>query len=149
MSRKKIIIGTIVLVVLIGGMYAWREYTRTVESLADVEPELTTDAVSLIAEFEQNEGVADKKYHNKIIAVSGMVVSVQPVQNTFSIALGDTAAMSAVRCLIDSAFVKSVNGISRGKVITVKGAITGFKKDDTGLLGSDVELNRCIIENAQ
>ncbi len=146
MSRKRIIIGTIVLVILIGGIYAWSEYTRTAKSLAGVEADFQADAVALIAEFEQDEMGADKKYHNKIIAVSGMVKSVEPVQGTFSVALGDTTAMSAVRCVLDSAYVKSVPGVNRGKIITVKGAITGFKKDDTGLLGSDVELNRCVIE---
>jgi hypothetical protein len=146
MSRKKIIIGTIVLVILIAGIYAWREFTRTVESLGGVEPDFKTEAVTLIAEFEADESAADKKYHNKIIAVNGMVKSVDPVQNTYSIVLGDTTSMSAVRCVLDSSFVKSVPGVNRGSVITVKGAITGFKKDDTGLLGSDVELNRCVIE---
>jgi hypothetical protein len=146
MSRKKIIIGTIVLVILIGGIYAWREYTRTVESLAGADADFSTDAMALIGEFENDELGADKKYHNKIIAVKGMVKSVEPVQNTFSVVLGDTSGQSAVRCVVDSAYVKSVSGVNRGMVITVKGAITGFKKDDTGLLGSDVELNRCVIE---
>ena len=146
MSRKRIIIGTLVLVILIVGIYAWREFTRTVESLDDIKPDFTTEAVALIAEFEADELTADKKYHNKIIAVKGMVKGVDPVQNTYSIILGDTTSMSAVRCVIDSSFVKSVQEVNRGSVITVKGAITGFKKDDTGLLGSDVELNRCVIE---
>jgi hypothetical protein len=147
MSRKKIIIGTIVLVILIGGIYAWREYTRTVESLAGADADFSTDAMALIGEFEKDELSADKKYHNKIIAVKGMVKSVEPVQNTFSVVLGDTSGQSAVRCVVDSAYVKSVSLVNRGMIITVKGAITGFKKDDTGLLGSDVELNRCVIEN--
>ena len=146
MSRKKIIIRTVVLVILIGGIYAWREYTRTVESLAGADADFSTDAMALIGEFEKDELGADKKYHNKIIAVKGMVKGVEPVQNTFSVVLGDTSGLSAVRCVMDSAYVKSVSGVNRGMIITVKGAITGFKKDDTGLLGSDVELNRCVIE---
>lgn len=75
-----------------------------------------------------------------------MVKGVDPVQNTYSIVLGDTTGMSAVRCVLDSAFMNAGAAVNRGMVITVKGAITGFKKDDTGLLGSDVELNRCVIE---
>ena len=146
MSRKKIIIGTVVLVILIVGVYAWSEFTRTVKSLGGVAPDYKMEAVALIAEFEDNESAADKKYHNKIIEVSGIVKGVDPVQNTYTIVLGDTSKMSAVRCVMDSSFVKSVPAINRGSVISVKGAITGFKKDDTGLLGSDVELNGCVIE---
>ena len=55
MSRKKIIIGTVVLVILIGGIYAWREYTRTVESLAGADADFSTDAMALIGEFEKDE----------------------------------------------------------------------------------------------
>lgn len=146
MSRKKIIAGAVVLVILAGGMYAWREYTRTVASLAGADADFSTGAMALIGEFENDEQGADKKYHNKIIEVKGMVKSVEPVQNTFSVALGDTTGLSAVRCVVDSVYATSVTGVHRGMVITVKGAITGFKKDDTGLLGSDVELNRCVIE---
>lgn len=148
MSRKRIIIGAIVLLIIAGGIYAWSEYTRTVKSLAGADADFKTDAVALIAEFEKDELAADKKYHNKIIEVSGVVKGVDAVQNTYSIVLGDTSQMSAVRCVLDSAYVNSVSAVNRGMVISVKGAITGFKKDDTGLLGSDVELNRCVIESA-
>ena len=146
MSRKKIIIGAIVLVILIVAVYAWSEFTRTVQSLSGVAPDYKTEAVALITEFETNEAEADKKYHNKIVAVNGMVKGVDAVQNTYTVSLGDTSNMSSVRCVIDSNYVNSVEGLHRGTVITIKGAITGFKKDDTGLLGSDVELNRCVIE---
>jgi|ADGO01.1.fsa_nt_gi OB-fold nucleic acid binding domain. len=146
MSRKKIIIGAIALVIVVVAIYAWSEFTRMVRPLTDVEPDFTTDAVALIAEFEANETEADKKYHNKIIVVNGMVKSVDELENTFSIALGDTNNMSSVRCVLDSNLVSAAAGIRRGQVIAIKGAITGFKKDDTGLLGSDVELNRCVIE---
>lgn len=146
MRRKGIIISTVVLVILIAGIYAWREYTRTVKALADVDADLRTEAVALIAEFEADELAADKKYHNKIIAVNGMVKGVDSMENSYTVVLGDTSGMSSVRCLLDSAYVNSISSVNRGKIITVKGAITGFKKDDTGLLGSDVELNRCVIE---
>jgi len=28
----------------------------------------------------------------------------------------------------------------------VKGYIIGYEKDETGLLGSDVKLNRCVVD---
>ena len=44
MSRKKIIIGTVVLVILIVGVYAWSEFTRTVKSLGGVAPDYKMEA---------------------------------------------------------------------------------------------------------
>jgi tRNA_anti-like len=80
------------------------------------------------------------------VAVKGMVKSVTKIENTFTVVMGDTADMSSVRCLIDSMHVEGVSGLQRGATVTIKGALTGFKKDETGLLGSDVELNRCVLQ---
>lgn len=132
--------------VIAGGLYAWREYNREVKDLQRVEAELSADAIALIAEFIKNDTAATKKYQDKIMAVSGMVKEVVNVDNTFTIVLGDTSDMSSVRCLVDSTHVEGVGSLQRGVKVTVKGAVTGFKKDDTGLLGSDVELNRCVLQ---
>ena len=75
-----------------------------------------------------------------------MIKKVEEGSGTGTIVLGDTTDMSAVRCILDSSTAHSITGsLQKGKVITVKGAITGFNKDETGMLGSDVQLNRCVV----
>ena len=147
MSKKRIIISVIVLLIIVAGIYGWKEYTRKVKDLDDVEAELSVQAPALINEFMTNEAAANKKYQNKIIAVSGIVKKLINVDNTYTVVMGDTTDMSSVRCLADSTHAEGFSGLKRGMTINIKGAITGFKKDDTGLLGSDVELNRCVIQH--
>jgi tRNA_anti-like len=145
MNKRRIIVGFLVLVIIIAGIYAWREYNRTVRDLDNVTADYTVEAVALINEFTAHETDANSKYQDKIIAVQGLVKKVDQADNNYTVVLGDTTDMSSVRCLMDSSHVASTAGLQRGQQLTIKGAITGFKKDDTGLLGSDVELTRCII----
>jgi hypothetical protein len=145
MTKKRIIIIGIVVVIMMAAVYGWYQYNRTVQGLTDVRADYSVNATVLINEFVSNEDAANKKYLNKILAVKGMIKNVEPGEGT--IVLGDTADMSGVRCVLDSSANAIAGSLQRGATITIKGAITGFNKDETGLLGSDVQLNRCIIAN--
>lgn len=142
MTKKIIIIG-IVAFIVIAACYAWYEYNRTVEGLHEVRADYEVNATALINEFVSNEAAADQKYRNKILSVKGMIKTVEEGNST--LVLGDTTDMSGVRCVLDSNSNAKNSSLQRGAVITIKGAITGFNKDESGLLGSDVQLNRCVI----
>jgi hypothetical protein len=145
MNKKRTIIGGIVVVIALAAGYGWYQYNRTVQGLANVRADFSVNATELIKEFVSNEDAANKKYLNKILSVNGMLKNVEAAQNT--IVLGDTSDMSGVRCVLDSTASSTVSSLQKGALITIKGAITGFNKDETGLLGSDVQLNRCVIAN--
>ena len=146
MSRKRLVVIIIAVLIISGGYYAWSEYNRGVKDLGSVDADMSADAALLIKDFTANEGTANKKYQDKIVAVKGMIKGIEKIDNTFTIVMGDTTDMSSVRCLVDSTHVEGVSKLKRGSIITIKGALTGFKKDETGLLGSDVELNRCVLQ---
>lgn len=147
MTKKRIIIGGIVLVIIITALYAWHEYNRTIPGLADVQADYSVNATALINEFTTNETTANEKYLNKILSVKGLVKKIEHNGPSGIVVLGDTTDMSSVRCLLDSAATAAASALQPGQAVTVKGAVTGFNKDETGLLGSDVQLNRCVIAN--
>jgi hypothetical protein len=147
MTKKRMIIGGIVVVIVMTAIYAWYQYNRTVQGLADVRADYSVEASSLINEFVSNEDSANKKYLNKILSVKGTIKNIEPGESAGTIVLGDTTDMSGVRCALDSTANSTTGSLQRGAVITIKGAITGYNKDETGLLGSDVQLNRCVIAN--
>jgi hypothetical protein len=145
MSKKRIIIGGIIAIIIIVALYAWYEYNRTVQGLNDVSADYTVNATELIHEFVSNDTTANQKYLNKILEVKGMIKKIEENSGTGIVVLGDTTDMSGVRCILDSATSANAGSLKRGAVVTIKGAITGFNKDETGLLGSDIELNRCVL----
>jgi hypothetical protein len=146
MSRKKIIIVAVLLVAAAAGIYAWREFNRKNEDLSGVKEKYAVDAVALINEFNGNDSAANARYLGQIVAVQGMVKQVEKDEDgKFTVVLGDTADMSSVRCALDSTHASNATALQRGQSVKVKGAFTGFDKDDTGLLGSDVKLNRGVI----
>ena len=146
MSRKRIIILAILVVMAGAAIYGWNEYHRKNEDLSGVKAAYAVNAVQLIGEFNQNDSAANARYLGKVVAVNGMVKGVEKDdEGKYTVVLGDTADMSSVRCAMDSAHATDATGLRRGQSVQVKGSFTGFKKDDTGLLGSDVELNRAVV----
>jgi hypothetical protein len=147
MSAKKIIIVVVLVVAAGAGLYAWKEFNRKNKDLADVQAAHNVQAIALIGEFAANDSTANAKYQGQVVSVQGMVKQVDKDEEGFyTVVLGDTSDMSAVRCAMDSTHATDATSLKRGESVKVKGSLTGYKKDDTGLLGSDVELNRCVIE---
>lgn len=145
MKKKKIILGVIAVAVIGGVWFGYGEYSRKVKDLADVNAQITMQSSELIAAFEKNETAANTELLDKIIAVKGNVKEIEKNDHGhYTIVLGDAANMSFVRCSMDSVHIKEITGLKEGSAVTVKGACTGFNADE--LLGSDVILNRCVIE---
>ncbi|MGB8190443.1 MAG: hypothetical protein WCF67_00930 [Chitinophagaceae bacterium] len=147
MNAKKIIIVVVVLAAAGAGIYGWNEFNRKNQDLSDVKAVHSLQATALISEFNANDSSANAKYLGKVVAVEGMVKNIdKDEEGKYTVVLGDTADMSAVRCSMDSVYAANATSLQRGESVKVKGVFTGFKKDETGLLGSDVEMNRCVIE---
>ena len=146
MRTRSVVILIIVVVLCVGGIYGWNEYHRTNTDLAGATAAYTVNADQLMHEFETNDSVAEKKYSGKVVEVSGSIRQVEKDESgSYTIALGNGASMSAVRCSMDSIHSAAVADLKPGRNITVKGNFTGYQKDETGLLGSDIKLNRCVI----
>lgn len=145
MKRKKIILLGILGFVLLGGLYAWKEYNRKVKDLSKTKAEMAMKASDLIGRFEQNEGQANSHFLDKIIAVSGTVKAIEKNHaGDVTVVLGEEEKMLSVRCSMDNRYLAALDKVTEGTAITMKGACTGFNRDD--LLGSDVVLNRCVVQ---
>ena len=137
----------IIAAVLVAGIYSWREYNRVTESLAQATPAFTTEAATLIREFENGDAEVEKKYLGKVVQVKGNIKQVEKdADGNFTIVLEDAGGMSAVRCSMDTTINDRLQMIKEGTTINIKGLFTGFQKDETGLLGSDIKLNRSVIK---
>lgn len=145
MKKKKIILSAILAAIICGAWYGYSEYNRKVRDLIDVKAQLQLNAAHLIGTFEKNETEANAQYLDKIIAVKGTIKTIEKNdKGYYSVILGEEKSRSSVRCSMDSIHQHDVASLPVGSLITIKGACTGFNADE--LLGSDVILNRCVVE---
>lgn len=145
MSRKKTILLIILIVVAGVAWYAYSEFSRTNKDLGKVRPDVTVATAAIISEYEANEAVANGKYLGKVVEVTGTVKEVNKDDSGYyTVVLSDTGSLSAVRCSMDTTHQQDAAQLATGSSAIVRGACTGFNKDEMGL-GSDVILNRCVI----
>lgn len=145
MSKKAVLFFILAAAVILGIGYVYKEYTRTNKSLTNIKADYKLKVNELITAFETNEQQANQQYLDKIIAVSGTIKEIyKDDDGNYSVILGEQESMSSVRCAMDSTQHKVAARLLMGSEVTIKGACTGFNADD--LLGSDVILNRCVIE---
>ena len=145
MSKKKITWLLILVAAVFGGWYVYTEYTRTNKDLAKVKADVKISAAGFIKEYETNDSAANKKYLGKIIETTGLLKEVKKDESGYyTIVLGSDSGLSAIRCSMDTNHQQDAALLKTGTSVTMRGACTGFNKDEMGL-GSDIILNRCAI----
>jgi uncharacterized protein YyaL (SSP411 family) len=147
MKRKKkilIILAALLVLAAAAGIYIYKEYNRTHKDTADLKPDYSMGATSLIKEFQADEKASNEKYWDKVMEVDGLIKDViKDDRGFYSVVLGDTSSMSSVRCSMDSIHNGEAAVVQKGTYATMKGLCTGFNADE--LLGSDVILVRCVV----
>jgi hypothetical protein len=145
MKRFKIILMGLLVTGVIAGLYGYNEYNRVNEDLETLKPDASLSAGELIKAFEANEKNAMASLLGKIVLVSGVINTIEKDEMGYTtVVLGFENSTSSVRCSMDTLHTAKKVLPKNGELIKLKGVCTGFNADD--LLGSDVVLNRCIIE---
>ncbi|HEX7903779.1 MAG TPA: hypothetical protein VF487_07865 [Chitinophagaceae bacterium] len=147
MTRKKSI-GIIVLIIAVAvAWYGYKEYTRTPKDLFHAKADFVLSSAQLLHEYETNDSSANNRYNGKIIEVTGNIKKVEKdEQNFYTIVLGDSLSLNTIRCSMDTAHQQDAAVLVQGSSATMRGACTGYNKDEMGL-GADVILNRCAVIN--
>ncbi len=132
---------------IIAGFYGVHEYFRPNSDMHMLKEMFRTNSISLIHEFCNNDSIAGKKYFGKIIIMQGNLKNIEiDEKKYYTLVLGDDSNMSSVRCNMDTLYTKEYTGLQIGKIVFIKGIVIGYNSDPTGLLGSDIQLNRCILQ---
>jgi hypothetical protein len=132
--KKYIIIGILLAIgaAVSIGLYM---YNKKVPTLEDATADYVMTANDLFDAFDMNETEAMAKYENKVIEVTGEVISVKNGEKESNIILlADMAMAGGVNC---SFKYKQDQEIEDGTMVTVKGQCQGFLMD--------VVLNNCYL----
>jgi RecJ-like exonuclease len=142
---KRALLLILVIAVAFVGWYSYKEYNRKNVDLTSVDATVQTNVASLVNAFERDSAAATRTYVDKVIAVQGNVKEIDAEGNPVVIFLGDPGSMSSVKCSMDSAHADGYKAVSKGSLVTIKGTCSGYQTEE--LLGTDVELTRCVIQN--
>ena len=133
----------VLIAIALGALYGYKEYTRTNKKLNNVKPDFEITADALIKEFERADSAAYEKYDDKVIEITGLLKDFS--SENFTILLGDSSKLSVVKCELDTSFRNDATIPPVGTTVNIKGHFVGFQKDEVMGLGTDVNLNRCVI----
>lgn len=141
---KRLLFGLFLIIIIFLALYGYKKYNERAPDLTSAHATATLTADSLIHAFETNPATATKNYVDKVVAVTGTVKSMSTEGSAVLIFLGSGNGMSSVKCSMDSAHAAQYKAVVKNNLITVKGTCKGFQSDE--LLGTDVELNRCVLQ---
>ena len=137
---RKIILLSLLFIILIlvgAGIYYWNKGPR---DIAASEVDIYIDAEKFYQEYAADETASNTKYLNKVIAVKGMVSSLElenPEEPTVD--LKADSADHTVRCGFKKELLPDVKKLKAGDQIKIKG-----KCDGIDLFGSPV-ITQCSL----
>lgn len=137
MRVKLAIIAGILAIIIIMAVTGWYIYNKPHQGIADAVTDMQITATDLYSDFQKDENLANKKYLNKIIEVTGNVAEVQNVNGSQIILLSSTSDMGGVSCQL----TKDGNNkktVKKSTTVTVKGKCSGYLMD--------VNLVDCVLK---
>ena len=150
MKKKKTILIILVIAFMAGAFIGGHEYFKPNPDMSQLKAEFNRDAASFLQEFNSNDSAASAKYLGKIIEVSGNITALEKgEEGYYTLVLGEVGEASSVRCAGDKQHSDSMLRLKVGDMIKIKGVFTGFNKDATGLLGSDIQLSLFVLVSAE
>jgi hypothetical protein len=134
----KSIIWFLVGIVIIGFSIGIYMYNKPVADIDEVSHDIEISATALFEAFETDEAAANQMYLDKVILVSGSVVSITDNgRDEASVTLETGSPLFGVSCSIDSGNVSAIKSLKIGDQVKIKGWCTGMLMD--------VVLNRCTV----
>jgi hypothetical protein len=142
---KRVLIA-VVIIGLLGAGVAWYLINEKFSDTQSVKADYTVDAPAFIKEFEKDAAGANKKYTDKIVAVSGIVAATENPSDTITnIKFTDTATGSYAIFAFQGQHLKEAQQVKEGDKVAIKGSCSGGNFSE--ILGfTSIEFKRCALE---
>ncbi len=121
---KSIILGVIIVALAFAGGI-WYVFTQKFTDTTKEKADYTITAIDLINEFKKNDSLANKKYAEKIITVTGLVTEVEAADTTVNIKMADTTSGSYAIFAFQQQNLTEAKTIKKGDKVSIKGSCSG------------------------
>ena len=143
-KQKKVIITSILILVVTAALSVWYVFTVKFNDIKDEKVVYNVKALNLIKEFKNNDSMANKKYAEKVMTVTGLVTEVESADSSINIKLGDTLTGSYVIFAFQQQHINEVKNIKKGDSISIKGSCSGGAYSEI-LETEFITFKRCAI----
>ena len=133
------------IILLLATAWIWYVFNEKYADTTQITPAFSVTAMDLIHEFEKNDSLANKKYAEKIMVVSGEVSEVEGVDSTVNIKMADSTSGSYVIFAFQQQDKALAEKIKSGDKVSIKGSCSGGAYSK--ILESDVQLIIKIYKN--
>lgn len=103
------------------GIYLYYSFL-TYEDTSKAKTDFTVESIPFIKEFERDYKAANKKYAEKIIAVTGIVTATEAADTTINIKMADSASGSYLIFAFQEQHLKEAKTLKPGDKVTIKGS---------------------------
>jgi len=143
-SWLKIITITTLIIFLTGAGIYWYIADERFSDTSNRKSMYTVNAMAFIKEFQTNDSIANIKYSDKIITVTGMVSEVEAADTTANIKIIDPATGSYAIFAFQEQHLSEAKKIQAGDSVSIKGSCSG--SIFSNILGTEViSFKRCAL----
>lgn len=128
---------SILVVVVLGVFIYFALYNKPHINVSKSSADISLTSKTIIQDFESNETIANSKYLEQIIEVTGAISDISLTKDKGIIVLGEPSSFGSVMCHLSAEENQKINTFKKGQQITIKGICTGYLMD--------VILVKCII----
>ena len=137
-KKYKSFLGVAFVMILVAGVYGYKEFTRGFPNLHFVKPAFKVQASDLISQFENDEHKATAQYSDKAISVRGVIGTMQVTDTSATVFMKDRSSMTSVMCQFNNENKNEVIKFKKNDSVTIKGVCSGFLMD--------VVMVRCVVD---
>lgn len=140
--RKALIAGFILL--LAGAVAIWYLFTLKFDDTAQTKADYTVNALEFIHEFEKGDSLANVKYAEKMIVVTGIVTEIEKADTTINLKMADVESGSYIIFAFQKQNMEEPKKVKEGDKVSIKGSCSGGSYSE--ILGTEfISFKRCII----
>jgi hypothetical protein len=113
---------------LLAALVGYRMFSRINPDVVQTSPDFVIAATDLIRAFEQDSSSAAKQYANKIVQVSGTVMS---VDDAGAVVLGEASMPSVVVVGLEQRHMADLQKIKAGSLAVLQGIYSGYERSSS------------------
>lgn len=129
MSKKAFFAGALLIAVVIGYV-VYVNFLKTAPSMSKLKAEYKLNAIELYTEFDSNEELANQKYQNKVIEITGELESITNEEGANASISLKTEGFGVIKCTLESPLTpEQISSFEEKPTLTIRGECIGVLLD--------------------